>query len=264
LIYLAASAQVATVGENELTPVQDAPPVGTFYSLTLLQAPFPFNPFPELPLYDAGDGIYVYDDRSVDYLALRTAEFSAPSAGAKSSGVMLAGGTGGGAMSMSGPPPPSGGGGSGGSGSSVSNPPPYSATGLKLTIPVLTNGYVYTTVFDHDPGLAYDVYTKTNLNSVSWVFGCLGVIGQTNYYLLQSAFPNNLFLRAASGGDSDGDGLPDNWEVLYGLNPHNAADASQDPDGDGLNNLQEFYQGGHPTSAPAFQVLITSPRNLIP
>ena len=40
--------------------------------------------------------------------------------------------------------------------------------------------------------------------------------------------------------DSDGDGMTDVWETANGLNPNNAADASQDADGDGLTNLQEF------------------------
>jgi hypothetical protein len=46
--------------------------------------------------------------------------------------------------------------------------------------------------------------------------------------------------------DSDGDGMPDAWEALYGLDPHSAADAGQDIDGDGLTALQEFQFGGAP------------------
>jgi hypothetical protein len=44
----------------------------------------------------------------------------------------------------------------------------------------------------------------------------------------------------SSGDDTDGDGLPDVWELRYGLNPNNAADAAQDSDGDGLDNLTEL------------------------
>jgi len=33
--------------------------------------------------------------------------------------------------------------------------------------------------------------------------------------------------------DSDGDGMDDNWEIRYGLNPNNPGDAGQDPDSDG-------------------------------
>ena len=48
--------------------------------------------------------------------------------------------------------------------------------------------------------------------------------------------------------DRDGDGLPDSYERLYGLDPANPADASRsDEDGDGLTALQEFTELGDPT-----------------
>jgi hypothetical protein len=46
--------------------------------------------------------------------------------------------------------------------------------------------------------------------------------------------------------DSDGDGLPDWWEELSGLNPSDASDANGDLDADGWNNLEEFRLGGNP------------------
>ena len=48
------------------------------------------------------------------------------------------------------------------------------------------------------------------------------------------------------GPDSDGDGMPDAWESLYGLNPYDLSDANQDADGDGLTNLQECLAGTDP------------------
>ena len=43
--------------------------------------------------------------------------------------------------------------------------------------------------------------------------------------------------------DTDIDGLPDEYEILYGLNPNDNSDAQQDLDGDGRNNLDEFTTG---------------------
>lgn len=51
---------------------------------------------------------------------------------------------------------------------------------------------------------------------------------------------------AEYSADSDGDGMADAWEITYGLDPLNAADAPQDLDQDGLTNLQEFQLGNAP------------------
>ncbi|QSP93684.1 hypothetical protein LPB19_10760 [Marinobacter salinisoli] len=46
--------------------------------------------------------------------------------------------------------------------------------------------------------------------------------------------------EAEPTGDSDGDGMSDEWELQYGLDPNDPSDAGQDSDGDGLSNLDEF------------------------
>lgn len=43
--------------------------------------------------------------------------------------------------------------------------------------------------------------------------------------------------------DSDGDGLPDSWELSQNLNPTDPSDAFYNQDGDGLTALEEFTRG---------------------
>lgn len=49
--------------------------------------------------------------------------------------------------------------------------------------------------------------------------------------------------------DDDGDGMPNRWELRYGLDPLNPADALLDPDADGLSNVDEYRAGSDPTTA---------------
>ena len=46
--------------------------------------------------------------------------------------------------------------------------------------------------------------------------------------------------------DSDGDGMPDAFELRYNLDPENASDAAQDLDADGYKNLEEYLNGTRP------------------
>ena len=56
--------------------------------------------------------------------------------------------------------------------------------------------------------------------------------------------------------DTDGDGLPDSWEIANGTNPL-APNANDDPDGDGFTNAQEYLAGTHPND-PASRLHVES------
>ncbi|WP_116811976.1 Ig-like domain-containing protein [Steroidobacter cummioxidans] len=67
-----------------------------------------------------------------------------------------------------------------------------------------------------------------------------------------------IVIGGVAVNDQDGDGMSDEFEQRYGLDPHDPSDAATDLDGDGVSNLDEFLQGSDPTrddQAP----LISSP-----
>ena len=43
--------------------------------------------------------------------------------------------------------------------------------------------------------------------------------------------------------DSDHDGMPDDWESLYGFDPFDPSDGPKDGDGDGYTNVEEYLNG---------------------
>lgn len=43
--------------------------------------------------------------------------------------------------------------------------------------------------------------------------------------------------------DSDGDGIPDKWEIANGLNPNDPTDAIKDCNGDGYTNIEKYING---------------------
>ena len=59
--------------------------------------------------------------------------------------------------------------------------------------------------------------------------------------------PSEDSAEAVRGGvDADNDGMPDAWELKFGLNPNDPADAKQDADGDTFSNLEEFQAKSDP------------------
>ncbi len=63
-----------------------------------------------------------------------------------------------------------------------------------------------------------------------------------------------------AASDRDGDGMPDAWEIAFGLNPDDPNDAKADKDQDGLTNLAEYLAGTNPNDAQsAFKFVNVQP-----
>ncbi|MFZ5563048.1 MAG: choice-of-anchor U domain-containing protein, partial [Thermodesulfobacteriota bacterium] len=76
------------------------------------------------------------------------------------------------------------------------------------------------------------------LGDGGWAFGTWEVGSESLFVALDG--------QGAFSTDIDQDGLPDGWEVEYGLDPTDPADAEDDSDNDGLTSLEEYALGTSP------------------
>ena len=79
-------------------------------------------------------------------------------------------------------------------------------------------------------------------------------IGQYSFFVVATDVNGNRressiysFWITEDLNDTDGDGLPDWWEEMYGLNPKDPDDAKGDMDGDGIMEIKEYAEGLNPT-----------------
>jgi alpha-tubulin suppressor-like RCC1 family protein len=97
-------------------------------------------------------------------------------------------------------------------------------------------------------GIAYCLYSATNLVAdltdpawrfLQYVYAC-DVVTLSNQDLPQT------FYVIAPEKSTVGDGIPDSWKVLHGLNPLDPSVATWDPDDDGQTCWQEYTNNANP------------------
>ncbi|WP_196139004.1 fibronectin type III domain-containing protein [Aliikangiella sp. G2MR2-5] len=125
------------------------------------------------------------------------------------------------------------------------------------SISFATSDYAFAQVsFGHDPSSLQlkeanteasenHLVRLTGLNSATYYTAYV-----TAYNVLGQAVESQqvTFVTSALSevADSDGDGIPDVWEIANNLDPQDAFDASEDADADGLTNLEEYNANSDP------------------
>ncbi len=221
-------------------PADEIPAFGTFWSWQIPdQPPLPMLTYPDLDVYNLGNGWYAVDDRGVDYQALREQQSIDASLRALEA-----------QYGIDSPPPPPGGGGGLDPGSGPALPAyQHPAGSLWLEMLSVTNGIANVSLHGTVPEMVYEVLSKPILTDTNWALETppfLGSPGQ-NWTMVQipvGTRTNSLFLSARSWLDSDGSGLPDWWQLQWF--GHTGVDPYSDDDQDGWLNIEEYSAGQNP------------------
>jgi hypothetical protein len=94
-------------------------------------------------------------------------------------------------------------------------------------------------------GVSFPARDQADLLLVRQVANQTGILIQSELDLVAEGVGDQGYGTLASvarpaGFDTDGDGMPNEWELAHGLNINDAADRNGDADGDGYTNLEEY------------------------
>ncbi|WP_319408133.1 fibronectin type III domain-containing protein [uncultured Desulfosarcina sp.] len=123
-------------------------------------------------------------------------------------------------------------------------------------------------VFARKIDQAYD-YSRPDWEGASTSCTVDTLDGQAEYYFVVRAYEGGLESNDSTEAhyippvtDNDGDGIPDDWEAHFGLNPR-VDDANGDLDRDGISNRDEFRAGLEP-DGPGVGAAPLRPESLFP
>ncbi|MBI3880755.1 MAG: fibronectin type III domain-containing protein, partial [Verrucomicrobia bacterium] len=132
---------------------------------------------------------------------------------------------------------------------------------LRLDVGAVSNFFTLT-LFGTQSNFNYQILSRDDLKGAPWVSETF-VVGPTNtnfaFATISMTNWSRRFFVAGSGEDSDGDGLPDIYELMVThtdpFNPDTGntgtMDGAKDLDGDGLSNLEEYLAKTSPVAFSA-------------
>lgn len=115
----------------------------------------------------------------------------------------------------------------------------------------------YESVLDH-VGCSLPVRDAIDTRIIGEVRNGTATRGDDGFVETQEQAGGWIEMKSGSAAaDSDGDGMPDEWEKSHGLDPDDGSDHKADSDGDGYTNIEEYLNA----TDPAESIDYTKPEN---